>query len=145
MLLGTGGLLVGLAIACVAMATAMTYSFRGTLDRSADATIPRSRAAGEGGTLPSPLPAPAGQVVQVLDGSTGSSPATATPTCSPALHDDEVPRPWTGGSPSPRPGAAAGPVRVTARRVEDGRIVVVAVPLGDYNRSLRAAARRRCG
>ena len=33
----------------------------------------------------------------------------------------------------------ADPLRVTARTAADGRIVVVAVPLGDYNRSLEAA------
>jgi signal transduction histidine kinase len=138
-LLGTSGLVVGLAIAGVAMATAMTYSFRGALDRSADATIGEITALlQEGQTLPAPLPAPAGQVVQVLDTQhrvvAGDRNADLL---VPLLHDDELAaarhqRITVPGDRVLQP----DPLRVTARQVEDGRIVLVAVPLGDYNRSL---------
>ncbi|MFF5227561.1 sensor histidine kinase [Dactylosporangium sp. NPDC000521] len=137
-LLGTSGLVVGLAIAGVAMATAMTFSIRGTLDRSADTTIAEIAALlEEGSTLPSPLPAPAGQVVQVLDAQhrvvAGDRNADLL---VPLLHRDEIDkalheRVTVSGDRALQPDQ----LRVTAREV-DGRIVLVAVPLGDYNRSL---------
>ena len=137
-LLGTSGLVVGLAIAGVAMATAMTFSIRGTLDRSADTTIAEIAALlEEGSTLPSPLPAPAGQVVQVLDAQhrviAGDRNADLL---VPLLHRDEIDkalheRITVSGDRALQPDQ----LRVTAREV-DGRIVLVAVPLGDYNRSL---------
>ncbi|GAB3857602.1 sensor histidine kinase [Dactylosporangium cerinum] len=138
-LLGTSGLIVGLAIAGVAMATAMTYSFRGTLDRSANATVTEIAALlEEGSTLPSPLPAPAGQVVQVLDTQhrvvAGDRNADLL---VPLLHDDEIARAQRERITVPGDRALQpDPLRVTARKVGDGRIIVVAVPLGDYNRSL---------
>ncbi|MET7418390.1 ATP-binding protein [Dactylosporangium sp. NPDC005555] len=138
-LLGTSGLVVGLGIAGVAMAMAMTYSTRGTLDRAANTTVGEIAALlQEGQTLPSPLPAPAGQVVQVLDAQhrvvAGDRNADLL---VPLLHPSEIAaaqreRITVPGDRALQP----DPLRVTAKRVEDGRIIVVAVPLGDYNRSL---------
>jgi signal transduction histidine kinase len=139
-MLGTGGLIVGLAIAGVAMATAMTYSFRGTLDRSADSTATEIAALlVEGGKLPDPLPAPGGQVVQVLDAQhrvvAGDRNADLL---VPLLYDAEVDLAVRGERVNVPGDRALQPdmLRVTARQVPDGRIVLVAVPLGDYNRSL---------
>ncbi|WP_238019275.1 ATP-binding protein [Dactylosporangium sp. AC04546] len=138
-LLGTSGLVVGLAIAGVAMATAMTYSFRGTLDRSADATVTEIvNLLNEGGQLPSPLPAPAGQVVQVLDGEhrvvAGDRNADLL---VPVLRPDELAQALSGERVTVPGDRALQPdqLRVTARQVQPGRVVLVGVPLGDYSRS----------
>ncbi|GAA2614234.1 ATP-binding protein [Dactylosporangium fulvum] len=138
-LLGTSGLIVGLAIAGVAMATAMTYSFRGTLDRSADSTATEiSNLLVEGGKVPEPLPAPAGQVVQVLDAQhrvvAGDRNADRL---VPLLHADELIVAMDGTRVTVPGDRALQPdqLRVTARKVSDDRIVLVAVPLGDYQRS----------
>jgi len=139
-LLGTSGLIAGLAIAGVAMATAMTYSFRGTLDRSADATATEiATLLQEGGKLPEPLPAPAGQVVQVLD--TRHRVVAGDHNADllvPLLHDSELAGAMHGARVTVPGDRALQPdqLRVTARQVPDGRIILVAVPLGDYTRSL---------
>ncbi|WP_432836987.1 ATP-binding protein [Dactylosporangium sp. CA-092794] len=139
-LLGTSGLIVGLTIAGVAMATAMTYSFRGTLDRAADSTATEIAALlEEGGKLPEPLPAPAGQVVQILDtqhrvvaGDRNADllvPLLRGPEVQTALNGQRVNVP---GDRALQPDL----LRVTARQVPDGRIILVGVPLSDYHRSL---------
>lgn len=138
-LLGTSGLVAGLAIAGVAMATAMTYSFRGALDRSADTTITEiTELLREGDALPAPLPAPAGQVVQVLDAQHRVVAGDRNADLLVALlHEDEVAKAQRERITVPGDRVLQrDPLRVTARAVDDGRIVVVAVPLGDYNRSL---------
>jgi signal transduction histidine kinase len=139
-LLGTSGLIVGLAIAGVAMATAMTYSFRGTLDRSADVTATEVAALlEENGKLSEPLPAPAGQIVQVLDaqhrvvaGDRNADlliPLLRAPELAAAVRGERVNVP---GDRALQPDQ----LRVTARAMPDGRIILVAVPLEDYHRSL---------
>jgi signal transduction histidine kinase len=139
-LLGTSGLIVGLAIAGLAMATAMTYSFRGTLDTSADATATEIAALlEEGGKLPEPLPAPAGQVVQILDSEhrvvAGDRYADLL---VPLLRGAELTNALAGQRVNVPGDRALQPdeLRVTARQVPDGHIILVAVPLGDYHRSL---------
>ncbi|WP_432975710.1 ATP-binding protein [Dactylosporangium sp. CA-233914] len=140
-LLGTTGLVVGLSIAGAAMAIAMTYSFRGSLDRSADSTVTEiSALLDEGGKLPETLPAPANQVVQILDPQQHSVlagdqnadllvPLLRGPEVDRALHGERVEVP---GDRAVQPDS----LRVTAHQVPDGRIILVAVPLGDYHRSL---------
>ncbi|WP_433048521.1 sensor histidine kinase [Dactylosporangium sp. CS-033363] len=140
-LLGTTGLVVGLAIAGAAMAFAMTYSFRGSLDRSADATAGEiASLLDEGGKLPEALPAPANQVVQIIDPQNHSVIAgdrNADLFVS-LLRGDEVDRALRGERVEVPGNRAVQPdsLRVTARQVPDGRIILVAVPLGDYHRSL---------
>ncbi|MER7276023.1 ATP-binding protein [Dactylosporangium sp. NPDC000244] len=140
-LLGTTGLVVGLSIAGAAMALAMTYSFRGSLDRSADSTAAEmSSLLNEGGKLPETLPAPANQVVQILDPDKTSVlagdrsadllvPILRGPEIDRALHGERVEVP---GDRAVQPDM----LRVTAHRAADGRIILVAVPLADYHRSL---------
>ncbi|MFI5912771.1 sensor histidine kinase [Dactylosporangium sp. NPDC051541] len=140
-LLGTTGLIVGLAIAGAAMAFAMTYSFRGSLDRSADATAAEiASLLDEGGRLPETLPAPANQVVQIIDPKTRTVmagdqnadlfvPLLRGTEFDSALRGDRVEVP---GDRVVQPDT----LRVTAHQVPDGRIILVAVPLADYHRSL---------
>ncbi|MEV6930030.1 ATP-binding protein [Dactylosporangium sp. NPDC051485] len=140
-LLGTSGLIVGLVIAGMAMATAMTYSFRGSLDRSADATVTEMAALlEEGGRLPEPLPAPSNQIVQILDSQRRSVIAgdSSADLLVPLLRGPEVDRALDGERIEVPGDRAVQPdmLRVTARQVPDGRIVLVGLPLGDYHRSL---------
>ncbi|WP_433207863.1 sensor histidine kinase [Dactylosporangium sp. CS-047395] len=140
-LLGTTGLVVGLAIAGAAMAFAMTYSFRGSLDRSADATAGEiASLLDEGGKLPEALPAPANQVVQIIDPERHSVLAgdRNADLFVALLRGDEVDRALRGERVEVPGNRAVQPdsLRVTARQVPDGRIILVAVPLADYHRSL---------
>ncbi|MEV8515642.1 ATP-binding protein [Dactylosporangium sp. NPDC051484] len=140
-LLGTSGLIVGLSIAGIAMATAMTYSFRGSLDRSADGTVTEIAALlDEGGRLPEPLPAPSKQVVQVLDPQHRSVQAgdQTADLLVPLLRGPEVDRALHGERVEVPGDRAVQPdmLRVTAHQVTDGRIILVGVPLGDFHRSL---------
>jgi signal transduction histidine kinase len=140
-LLGTSGLVVGLAIAGVTMATAMTYSFRGSLDRAADSTLTEmATLLEEGGRLPETLPAPSNQIVQILDPQRRSVLAgdQSADLLVPLLRGNEVDRALRGERievPGDR-AVQPDPLRVTARQVPDGRIILVGVPLGDFLRSL---------
>jgi signal transduction histidine kinase len=140
-LLGTGGLIVGLTIAGVAMATAMTYSFRGALDTAADSTATEiATLLEEGGRLPETLPAPSNHVVQILDPQRRSVLAgdQSADLLVPLLRGSEVDRALDGERIEVPGDRAVQPdtLRVTARQVPDGRIILVGVPLGDYHRSL---------
>ncbi|MEU7868566.1 ATP-binding protein [Dactylosporangium sp. NPDC049140] len=140
-LLGTTGLVVGLSIAGAAMAFAMTYSFRGSLDRSADATVAEiASLLDEGGKLPEALPAPANQVVQILDPQRRGVVAgdRNADLLVPILRGPEVERALRGERVEVPGDRAVQPdsLRVTARQAADGRIILVAVPLADYHRSL---------
>ena len=67
-LLGTGGLVLALTIAGISLVLAMSYALRRTVDLEADRTASSIIAMiEEDGTLPKPVPVPAGQVAQVLD------------------------------------------------------------------------------
>ncbi|GAA4254756.1 HAMP domain-containing sensor histidine kinase [Dactylosporangium darangshiense] len=139
-LLGTSGLIVGLAIAGVAMATAMTYSFRGALDRSADSTVTEIASLLEEGSLPETLPAPSNQIVQILDPQSHAVLAgdKSADLLVPLLRGDEVDRALHGARIEVPGDRAVQPdtLRVTARQAPDGKIILVGVPLGDYHRSL---------
>jgi signal transduction histidine kinase len=141
-LLGTTGLVVGLSIAGAAMAIAMTYSFRGSLDRSADSTAAEiASLLDEGGKLPETLPAPANQVVQILDPQQRGVLAgdQNADLFVPLLRGQELDRALRGERVEVPGDRAVQPdsLRVTARQVPDGRIILVAVPLADYHRSLQ--------
>ncbi|MGI5237510.1 sensor histidine kinase [Dactylosporangium sp. CA-139066] len=139
-LLGTSGLIVGLTIAGVAMATAMTYSFRGALDRAADSTVTEISSLLAEGSLPEPLPAPSNQIVQILDAKQRSVIAgdQGADLLVPLLRGDEVDRALRGERIEVPGDRALQPdtLRVTAHQVPDGRIILVGMPLGDYHRSL---------
>jgi signal transduction histidine kinase len=139
-LLGTSGLIVGLTIAGVAMATAMTYSFRGSLDRSADSTVTEIATLLQEGGLPETLPAPSNQVVQILDPQRRSVLAgdQGADLLVPLLRGSEVDRALRGERIEVPGDRAVQPdtLRVTAHQVPDGKIILVGVPLGDYHRSL---------
>ncbi|GAA3451486.1 sensor histidine kinase [Dactylosporangium matsuzakiense] len=140
-LLGTTGLVVGLSIAGAAMAFAMTYSFRGSLDRSADATTAEiASLLDEGGRLPETLPAPANQVVQIIEPEKHTVVAgdRNADLFVPLLRGSEIDNALRGDRVEVPGDRAVQPdtLRVTAHQVPDGRIILVAVPLADYHRSL---------
>src|SRR3954464_10129243 len=67
MIVGTGGIVVGLAIGSIAIVVAMSYALQRSVDSSADATANSIIASINDGQAFSPLPVPANQVAQVLD------------------------------------------------------------------------------
>jgi len=68
MLVGTGGVVLGLAIGSVAIVVAMSYALQRTVDDSADATATSiASMIQEDGEVPRPIPVPAGQIAKWLE------------------------------------------------------------------------------
>jgi len=139
MLVGTGGIVIGLAIGSVAIVAAMSYALQRTADRSADTTVASIQEfIRQDGTVPQPMPIPAGQVAQLLDdqGRVTAGSANAD-LLVPILHPDELAAAEKGARvevPGDR-ALQAEPMRVTA--VKSGtQTVVVAVPVGSFNQSV---------
>jgi signal transduction histidine kinase len=143
MLVGTSGVVVGLAIGSVAIVAAMSYALQRTVDASADTTATTiASMIQEDGEVPRPIPVPAGQIAQVLDGQNrvwaGSADADLIVKL---LHDDELGAARRGGRID-IPGDRAlrpQPLRVMARDLESAGkryTIIVAVPVGDFNRSV---------
>ena len=139
MLVGTGGIAIGLAIGSVAIVAAMSYALQRTADRSADTTVASIQEfIRQDGTVPQPMPIPAGQVAQLLDeqGRVTAGSANAD-RLVPMLHPDELQRAEKGervevsGDRALQP----EPIRVTA--VQAGtQTILVAVPVGSFNQSV---------
>jgi signal transduction histidine kinase len=143
-LVGTGGIVAGLAIGSIAIVLAMSYALQRTVDAAADATAASIVSMVEDdGALPSPLPVPAEQVVQVLDVDQHVVGGSATADLLvPLLHPNELQR-ALGGERIELGGDRAlsdQPLRVMARyagSTANRRIVIVAVPVGDFDRAVR--------
>jgi len=139
MLVGTGGIVIGLAIGSVAIVAAMSYALQRTADRSADTTVTSIQEfIRQDGTVPQPMPIPAGQVAQLLDdqGRVAAGSANAD-LLVPLLHPDELAAAVKGARvevPGDR-ALQAEPMRVTA--VKSGtQTIIVAVPVGSFNQSV---------
>jgi signal transduction histidine kinase len=140
MLVGTGGIAIGLAIGSVAIVAAMSYALQRTADRSADGTVAAIQEfIRQDGQPPQPMPIPAGQVAQLLDsrGRVTAGSANAD-LLVPILHSDELDAAVRGARVEV-PGDRAlqdEPMRVTAVR-SGSQVIVVAVPVGSFNQSVR--------
>jgi signal transduction histidine kinase len=146
MLLGAGGLVVGLAIGGIALVSAMSSALERTADtdalNTADTIV---RMIESDGTLPVPVPVPAGQIAQVLDGNHlvvgGSAQADKL---LPMLKLNEL-RAVERGARLNLSGDTVGqlePIRVLARvtgpetPASERRIVVVAISVGGFQQSV---------
>ena len=142
-LLGTGGLVLALTIAGISLVLAMSYALRRTVDLEADRTASSIIAMiEEDGTLPKPVPVPAGQVAQVLDrdGHVQAG-STEADLLTPLLRPDELHAARQGQRITLSGDRALRdqPLRAVARTVgppDNRRTVVVAVPIGDFNTSV---------
>src|SRR4051794_28134871 len=108
MLVGTGGIVIGLAIGSVLIVAAMSYALQRTADRSADTTVASIQEfIRQDGTVPKPMPIPAGQVAQLLDdqGRVAAGSANAD-LLVPILHPGEL-RAAEKGARVEAPGARA--------------------------------------
>jgi signal transduction histidine kinase len=146
MLLGTGGLVVGLAIGGIALVTAMSYALQRTADTDALSTADTIVQMIEtDGALPQPVPVPAGQIAQVLDGNHlvlgGSAQADKL---LPILKPNDLTAVERGARLN-LGGDTVGqlePIRVLARvtgpaqPAADRRIVVVAISVGGFQQSV---------
>jgi signal transduction histidine kinase len=142
MLVGTSGIVAGLAIGSIAIVLAMSYALQRSVDAAADATANSIVALVSDGQVSSPLPVPANQVAQVLDMEervlAGSGNADRL---VPMLRPKEV-QAALGGERIEIQGdrvMSDQPLRVTARyagSATNRQIVIVAVPVGDFNNAV---------
>ena len=142
MLVGTSGIVAGLAIGSIAIVLAMSYALQRSVDAAADATASSIVALVSDGQVSSPLPVPANQVAQVLDMDervlAGSGNADQL---VPMLRPKEV-QAALGGERIEIQGdrvMSDQPLRVTARyagSATNRQIVIVAVPVGDFNNAV---------
>jgi len=140
MVVGTGGIVAGLAVGSLVLIAVMNSTLQRTIDRDADTTVAGIAAMIEqDGQVAQPLPVPAGQVAQVLshDGRQVLAASSNADFIIPLLLDSELKRALDGARVEV-PGDRAlqdDPLRAKAVRVAN-RIVVVAVPVGAFNRSV---------
>lgn len=143
MMLGTSGIVVGLAIGSIAIVLAMSYALQRSVDSAADATAASIAASiADDGQVASPLPVPANQVAQVLDIDqrvlAGSGNADLL---VPLLRPKEL-QAALGGERveiNGDRGMSDQALRVTARyagSAANRQIVIVAVPVGDFNNAV---------
>jgi signal transduction histidine kinase len=143
MLVGTGGVVLGLAIGSVAIVAAMSYALQRTVDVAANDTATSiASMIEEDGEVPRPIPVPAGQIAQVLDRErrvwAGSADADLIVKL---LRDDELDAALNGARldiPGDR-ALRSQPLRVMARQIGSAGnqyTIIVAVPVGDFNRSV---------
>jgi signal transduction histidine kinase len=143
LLLGTGGLAVGLALGGWLLLVAFQASFVRSVDAGADRTSADVAALISADRLPQPVAVAGNQLVQVVDGQNrvrSGSPGVdlLAPLLDPVERDRVV-----AGRRLRIDGARAGldgPLRVSATSagpVGDRLVVVVAVPLGDIQESVR--------
>jgi len=143
MLVGTSGIVAGLAIGSIAIVLAMSYALQHSVDSAADATASSIVASiADDGQVSSPLPVPANQVAQVLDIDqhvlAGSGNAD---NLVPMLRPKELEAALGGERVEIRGdrGMSDQPLRVTARYAgpaANRQIVIVAVPVGDFNNAV---------
>jgi signal transduction histidine kinase len=143
MIVGTSGIVAGLAIGSIAIVLAMSYALQRSVDSAADATASSIAASiADDGQVSSPLPVPANQVAQVLDIDrrvlAGSGNADLL---VPLLRPNEL-QAALGGERveiNGDRGMSDQSLRVTARyagSAANRQIVIVAVPVGDFNNAV---------
>jgi signal transduction histidine kinase len=139
MLVGTSGIIVGFAMGSIAIVASMSYALQRTVDVAADDTITSiATMIQDDGQVAVPIPVPAGQVAQVLDAGgnvvAGSGDADLLVSL---LRPGELASAVKGSRINIDGDRAlrSQPLRVSAKQVRD-RTVVVAVPVGDFQRAV---------